>query len=222
MTTRSSRANLDARRVSRLITAIRTLPSRRLGSCIEEDEAARYAFGELDAERRDAVERHAESCAECAEGLDRIFVRREERNREKKLLSWLKGQIDVLAAPLRATARGLALPLALANEFSPAPLAQAFDTPRTFEGATPDGLLRWRCVTQTDDVVVSLETTVAELLLNPNVRLSWGDAVETVTFEERAGHIVAWAVFSKRQLADLTDEGVLCLELLQDGREIPA
>jgi hypothetical protein len=221
MAMRISRLRIEEKDVERLLASVRALPHERIGDCIEAEQAASYATGALSAEGSDLVERHFESCHECAERLERVFAGLKEFDREQKLLYWLKAQLEALRAPVRALSRGLALPLALPDEFRLAFVGQHYDTPATLEGATPDGLLRWRFVEDRDEVVVSLETTVPELLLNPNIRLRWGRAIETVTFEERAGHIVGWAVFSKRQLADLTHEDVPSLEFLDSGRETP-
>lgn len=223
MDTRVSGVRLNDRQLEQLLAEIEALPTQRVGDCLDPVQMACYATEDMDIAGREAVERHTESCSECAETLEIVFSGLREHDRKKKLLPWLATQIEGLGAPLRAMVRGLALPLSLPNQFRLNFVGQHYDTPATLEGATPDGRLRWRFVEDRDEVVVSLETTVPELLLNPNIRLRWGRAVETVMFEERAGHIVGWAVFStKRQLANLTSEDVPRLELVEGGVETPA
>lgn len=209
-----AKVRIEAKQLDRLRAA--TLLSEKVGDCLEPRHAARYALGDMEPADRERVERHYESCAECAESLERVFSGLWELDRAQ-IASWLKSQLLELRDPLRAFVRGLALPLAVPTEFRPALVGQYCDTPAACEGETPDGRLRWRLVEERDEVVVSFETAISELLRTPGIRLRWGRAVEAVVFQERAGHIVAWATFSRRQLAGLGPQEVPQLELLPLG-----
>ncbi len=196
--------------------------------CVDPYEAIQYAKGELDLDRGRAVKRHCESCDTCAKFLGGIVDGLGEYERKRRLLPWLTDQFRQLGAPLmeqlsermRSTAFGrsavrrtIRLPLAVSEQFRPVFEAQAFDTGASFEASTPDQRLRWKMIDEGNDVVVTFDSEVEDLVEMPAIRLLFGEAVEDVAFARCAGRIVGTVVFSKTQIGTVSAADVIQLEI---------